>query len=101
MPRWPGRPVPVRGGTPSTGDPTSWPSHCRKLDALLADQGRTRSDLTITVCPYMQPLDADVAERYAEAGVDAVAALLFAFGAEDVRPTLDRLQPVFDRAGST
>ncbi len=40
------------------------------LDALLADQGRTRSDVTITVCPYFQPLDADIAGRYAEAGAD-------------------------------
>jgi probable F420-dependent oxidoreductase len=70
------------------------------LEGLLADEGRSRSDLTITVCPYMQPLDAGIAEQYAEAGVDAVAALLFAFGADDVRSTLDGLQPVFDVAAS-
>ena len=48
----------------------------------------------------MHPLDADIAGRYADAGVDAVAALLFAFGADDVRSTLDSLQPVFDRAAA-
>ncbi len=69
-----------------------------KLDRLLAREGRPRADIRLTVCPYMHPLDADIAGRYADAGVDAVAALLFAFGADDVRSTLDSLQPVFDRA---
>jgi hypothetical protein len=49
----------------------------------------------------MQPLETDSAGRYAEACVDAVAALVFAFGADDVRSTLDNLQPVFDVAAST
>ena len=56
-----------------------------KLDGLLADQGRSRHDLTITVCPYFQPLDADIAGQYADAGVDAVAALFLAFSADDVQ----------------
>ena len=71
------------------------------LDALLADQGRTRSDVTITVCPYFQPLDADIAGRYAEAGADAVAALLLPFSEDDVRKGLDDLQPVFERAAAS
>jgi probable F420-dependent oxidoreductase len=72
----------------------------RTLDGLLAEQGRTRGDVTITVCPYFQSLDADIAERYAEAGADAVAALLLPFGPDDVRKALDDLQPVFDRAAA-
>ena len=68
------------------------------LDGLLAEQGRSRTDVTITVCPYFQPLDADIAGRYAEAGVDAVAALLLPFSEDDVVRALDDLQPVFDRA---
>jgi probable F420-dependent oxidoreductase len=72
-----------------------------KLDGLLAEQGRRREDVTITACPYFQPLDADIAGRYAEAGADAVAALFLAFTADDVRQGLDALQPVFDRAAST
>ncbi len=71
------------------------------LDALLADQGRSRSDVTITVCPYFQPLDADIAGRYAEAGADAVAALLLPFSEDDVKQGLDDLQPVFDRAAAS
>jgi probable F420-dependent oxidoreductase len=71
-----------------------------KLDRLLADQGRTRGDVRITVCPYFQPLDADIAEAYAEAGADAVAALLLPFGADEVRSSLDALQPVLERAAA-
>ena len=71
------------------------------LDALLADQGRARSDVTITVCPYFQPLDADIAGRYADAGADAVAALLLPFSEDDVRKGLDALQPVFERAAAS
>jgi probable F420-dependent oxidoreductase len=70
------------------------------LDRLLEGQGRTRSDLTITVCPYFRPLDADTCARYAEAGADAVAALLLPFGVDETRAALDALQPVFDRAAS-
>ena len=68
---------------------------------LLAQEGRARADIRLTVCPYMHPLDADITGRYADAGVDAVAALLFAFTADDVRSTLDSLQPVFDRAAAS
>ena len=71
------------------------------LDALLAEQGRGRGDVTITVCPYFQALDADIAEQYAEAGADAVAALLIPFGADDVTRALDGLQPVFDRVAAS
>ena len=71
-----------------------------KLDVLLADQGRTRDDVTITVCPYFQPLDADIAEQYAEAGANAVSALIIPFGPDDVRTALDALQPVMDRVAA-
>ena len=71
------------------------------LDGLLAEQGRTRTDVTVTVCPYFQPLDADIAEQYAAAGADAVAALIIPFGPDEVRQALDDLQPVFDRAATS
>ncbi|MGO8870608.1 MAG: TIGR03619 family F420-dependent LLM class oxidoreductase [Acidimicrobiales bacterium] len=68
------------------------------LGGLLAEQGRTRADVTVTVCPYFQPLDADRAARYAEAGADAVSALILPLGVDAVRTALDDLQPVLDRA---
>jgi len=71
-----------------------------KLDGLLAGQGRSRSEITITVCPYFQTLDADIAERYAEAGAHAVAALLIPMDEDSVRTQLDGLLPVQERAAS-
>jgi probable F420-dependent oxidoreductase len=71
-----------------------------RLDQLLADEGRTRADVTITVCPYFKPLDADLLEQYAEAGADAVAALLLPLGEDVTREGLDALQPVLDRAAT-
>ena len=72
-----------------------------RLDGLLAEHGRSRNEVTVTVCPYFQPLDADIAERYAEAGADAVAALLLPFGVDEVARSLDSLQPVFDRVAAS
>ena len=72
-----------------------------KLDGLLGAQGRSRSDITLTVCPYFLPLDPAIAEQYAEAGADAVAALLLPLGIDEVASALDALQPMLDRAAAT
>ena len=79
----------------------SWPSPWPPSTACWPIRAARRADVTITVCPYFQPLDADIAGRYAEAGADAVAALLLPFSEDDVRKALDDLQPVFDRAASS
>ncbi len=71
-----------------------------RLDGLLAAEGRTRGDVEITVCPYFQPLDADVAARYAEAGADAVSALLVPVDEDSLRTQLDALVPVQERAAT-
>ena len=71
-----------------------------KLDGFLAELGRRRSDITVTVCPYFQPLDADIAERYAEAGADAVSALVIPLDEDSVRSQLDGLVAVQERAAS-
>jgi probable F420-dependent oxidoreductase len=63
-----------------------------KLDGFLAEAGRSRTDLRITVCPYFNPLTPALVEQYAEAGADAVAALFFCFSAADVAETLDGLE---------
>ncbi len=68
------------------------------LERLLTQEERSRDELTITVCPYLQPLDADVAEEYRSAGADAVAALFVALEVDGVRRSFDQLQPVIDRA---
>jgi len=62
-----------------------------KLDVFLAEAGRSRTDLRITVCPYFNQLTPDLVEQYAAAGADAVAALFFCFSAAEVPETLDAL----------
>ncbi|HLI74053.1 MAG TPA: TIGR03619 family F420-dependent LLM class oxidoreductase [Acidimicrobiales bacterium] len=80
--------------------PADLPPVLGRLDALLAEYGRRRADLEITVCPYFQPLDPSATEAYAEAGADAVAALLFAASAEDVPAAFDLLEPCRERAAA-
>ena len=63
-----------------------------ELDGHLEEAGRSRADLRITVCPYFQQLTPEAVERYAEAGADAVAALFFAFTAEDVARAFEDLE---------
>jgi probable F420-dependent oxidoreductase len=62
-----------------------------RLDVFLAEAGRTREELRITVCPYFNALTPEIVEQYAEAGADAVAALFFCFSADEVAPTFDGL----------
>lgn len=72
----------------------------RRLDDLLAEAGRSRSHVQVTVCPYLLGLEADDVERYAEAGADHVAALFLAFEPDQVEAALDALQPCLDRAAA-
>jgi probable F420-dependent oxidoreductase len=81
--------------------PTDLAEPLAKLDRLLEKQGRSRSDITVTVCPYFLPLDPSIAEQYAEAGADAVSALLLPLGVDEVASALDALQPMLNRAAAT
>jgi probable F420-dependent oxidoreductase len=72
-----------------------------KLDQLLAEAGRSRDELRITVCPYFNQLTPDLVEQYAEAGADAVAALFFCMSAADVVPTFEGLEACRERAART
>jgi probable F420-dependent oxidoreductase len=71
------------------------------LDKMLAEAGRSRSELRITVCPYFNQLTPEVVEQYAEAGADAVAALFFCFSADDVAQTFDDLDACREAAART
>jgi probable F420-dependent oxidoreductase len=71
-----------------------------RLDGLLAERGRSRAEVEITVCPYFQELTPDRIEQYAAAGVDAVAAMFFAGSADDVPAMLDALGPCLERAAA-
>ena len=78
--------------------PADVPAALSHLEALLHEEGRSRADLKVTVCPYFKPLDASITEQYAEAGADAVSAFLFAMSTEDVPAAFDALDPCLERA---
>lgn len=71
-----------------------------RLADLLAAEARPRSSVEVTVCPYFQELTPARVAEYAGAGADAVAALFFAGGPEDVAPALDALGPCIERAAA-
>ena len=62
-----------------------------KLDGLLAAEGRSRADIQLTVCPYLQATTKEMVEGYAEQGVDRLVLLCFAFGPDDLVQRLDEL----------
>ena len=65
-----------------------------ELDELLAAEGRTRDDVEISVCPYLNPISPEMVEGYREAGVDRVVALVLAGMDEE----FEALQPCLDAA---
>jgi alkanesulfonate monooxygenase SsuD/methylene tetrahydromethanopterin reductase-like flavin-dependent oxidoreductase (luciferase family) len=63
-----------------------------RLDALLADEGRSRTgDFQLTVSPYFNPVDAAAVEGYRERGVDRLVVLCLAFDVDGLRAQLDEL----------
>ena len=48
----------------------------RQIETMLAANGRQRSDVTLAVSPYAEPITADDLKRYRDAGADEVALLL-------------------------
>jgi alkanesulfonate monooxygenase SsuD/methylene tetrahydromethanopterin reductase-like flavin-dependent oxidoreductase (luciferase family) len=62
-----------------------------QLEGLLAEQGRSRSDIELTVCPYFQPVTAETIAAYEAAGVDRLVLLFFAFEESAIATTMDDL----------
>jgi len=70
------------------------------LDRLLDEHGRTRDDIQVTACPYLNGCTPEMVEGFAAYGVDQVTALVFPTSVDDVRTALDDLQPVLDAAAT-
>ena len=66
-----------------------------QLDELLAVEGRQRSELQLSVCPYLKPLEDGAIERYAERGVDRVVLLCLAFDVDMLKGQLDHLATTY------
>ncbi len=62
-----------------------------RLDAVLADHGRSRSDVQLTVCPYFNSTTPADVEAYRERGVDRLVVLCLAFDEDMVVSSLDEL----------
>jgi probable F420-dependent oxidoreductase len=63
----------------------------RSLDELLAERGRSRSEVTLSVCPYLQPAAPGMLDGYRERGVDRVIGLCLAFDRDTLLASLDQL----------
>jgi probable F420-dependent oxidoreductase len=62
-----------------------------KLESALADAGRKRSEIELTVCPYFNSVTADQVRAYREQGVDRLVVVCLAFDEAMIAPTLDGL----------
>lgn len=62
-----------------------------RLDRALAEHDRTRSDLTVSVCPYLNPTTPDMVTDYVEAGVDRLIVMCLAFDVDTLRAQLDQV----------
>jgi probable F420-dependent oxidoreductase len=62
-----------------------------RLDAMLAEEGRSGGDLQLTVSPYFHPVDAAAVEAYRARGVDRLVVLCLAFDVDGLRTQLDSL----------
>jgi alkanesulfonate monooxygenase SsuD/methylene tetrahydromethanopterin reductase-like flavin-dependent oxidoreductase (luciferase family) len=61
----------------------------QRLDALLQKRGRTRSEIEISVCPYMRETTRETVEQYAAAGVDRVILVVAARDEPNLTGALD------------
>lgn len=72
-------------------DPQGVPERLAFLERLLAERGRTRGEIEVSICPYLLGQDADKMKRYADVGVDQVIVLAFASAPDELSSSLDTL----------
>ena len=71
--------------------PDALPSHLARLDAFLAQAGRARREIQVSISPYMQPVGFDEVRRYRDAGADQVIFLVVAGNRDGLLARLDEL----------
>lgn len=62
-----------------------------RLEKILADRGRARSDVQVSISPYLKPFDADSIKRYRDLGIDQLILMTFALDRDGLLTTLDGL----------
>ncbi len=65
--------------------------HPGRLDAALAAEGRSRTDVVLSVSPYFNAVTPAMVEAYAAQGVDRLIVLCLAFDVDTLRSQLDGL----------
>jgi probable F420-dependent oxidoreductase len=63
----------------------------RRLEELVTERGRSRGDVMLSVCPYLQPVGPGMVDGYRERGVDRVIGLCLAFDRDTLLASLDQL----------
>ncbi len=76
-------------------EPEQTAVHVAKLESLLAERGRRREEIEISISPYMRSIDTDALKRYRDAGVDQVILVLVAGGPDAMVARLDELAENF------
>jgi probable F420-dependent oxidoreductase len=72
-------------------EPEQVPERLRTLERMLAERGRSREEVLVSICPYLLGVDADKARRYRDAGVDQLVLMAFAPTPGALEQTLDAL----------
>ena len=68
------------------------------LEKFLAEEGRSRADVQVSICPYFRGLNPDMVEGFKARGVDRVITLIIAVQPDDVTTALDALVPCIEVA---
>jgi probable F420-dependent oxidoreductase len=75
--------------------PDSAAERIRVLERFLGERGRSRSDVDVTVSPYMQPVGPELLPQYRDAGADQLVLVAFALDVAGIRETIGRLSDEF------
>ena len=71
--------------------PEQLPEPLARLDAALAAEGRSRSDVVLSVSPYFNAVTPEMVAAYAGVGVDRLIVVCLAFSVDMLRSQLDEL----------
>jgi probable F420-dependent oxidoreductase len=71
--------------------PDGLPEALERLDGALEAEGRSRSDIELTVCPYFNQVTPQLVESYRSQGVDRLVVLCLAFDRDGLLAGLDQL----------
>jgi probable F420-dependent oxidoreductase len=72
--------------------PADLPEPLERLERALAEEGRRREDVTLSVSPYFHATTPEMVAQYADLGVDRLIVLCLAFDLDTLRSQLDTLQ---------